>query len=315
MSIHKKPVVVAFGECMIELRHAEGGLLRQSFGGDTLNTALYLSRLAGGAFEVCYASAVGDADPFSQAMVASWEAEGIDTRFVERLPRELPGLYAIQVDASGERQFSYWRQNSAARKYFDAAESLLERDEAQVDLLYISGISLAILPPSGRERLFALIDRLRSRGGQLVFDNNYRPRLWPSPAAARETYARAYTLADIALVTLGDEMDVLELRDEAVALEQVCAYPVPELVIKRGAEPTTVRCADGSRLTVAAERVERVVDTTAAGDSFGAGYLAARLHGKAPAEAARAGNRLAAAVIQCPGAIIPPERMPAGLMD
>ncbi len=57
---------------------------------------------------------------------------------------------------------------------------------------------------------------------------------------------------------------------------------------------------------------ERVspVDTTAAGDSFAAGYLAARLRGEAPAAAARAGHRLAAVVITHPGAIIPREAMP-----
>ena len=53
-----------------------------------------------------------------------------------------------------------------------------------------------------------------------------------------------------------------------------------------------------------------VVDTTAAGDSFAAAYLAARLRGAAPAEAARAGHALAGAVVRHPGAIIPRDAMP-----
>ena len=59
------------------------------------------------------------------------------------------------------------------------------------------------------------------------------------------------------------------------------------------------------------EPVGEVVDTTAAGDSFAAAYLAARLGGAEPADAARAGHRLAGTVVRYPGAIIPREAMPA----
>ncbi len=310
----RKQKLVAFGECMVELRRVEEGLMRQAFGGDTLNTAVYLARLAGGAFDVAYASALGDSDSFSDAMLASWAAEGIDTGFVERRAGELPGLYTIEVDAAGERRFAYWRQHSAARNYFASDASPLERRAAEIDLLYLSGISLAILPQAGRDRLFALIDWLRAKGARFVFDNNYRPRLWSSADEARQTYAAAYARADIALVTLSDEMDVQSIADEAQAIEFACALPCREVVIKRGASPTLVRAIDGSRTEVATEPVPTVVDTTAAGDSFGAGYLAARLHGLGAAQAAAVGNRLAAAVIQCPGAIIPRERMPAALL-
>ena len=78
----------------------------------------------------------------------------------------------------------------------------------------------------------------------------------------------------------------------------------PEVVLKRGAEACLIRC-DGESFEVPAQKVERVVDTTAAGDSFSAAYLASRLKGGSPAEAAEAGHRLASRVIQVPGALIP----------
>jgi 2-dehydro-3-deoxygluconokinase len=303
------PRIVALGECMIELRHQADGLARQAFGGDTLNTAIYLARLADTAYAVSFATALGADDPYSQAMLAQWEGERLDTGFVSRHAGALPGLYSIHVDDQGERRFHYWRDNSPARRYLSGAESPLESRVDEVGLLYFSGISLAILPEAGRARLFALVERLRARGARVVFDNNYRPRLWASVAEARRCYTQACASADIALLTLSDEQELFGLDDERSTQAHIAALPCPELVVKRGAAPTRVRL-DRVWHEVPTLAVPRVVDTTAAGDSFGAGYLAARLHGRGPAEAASAGNALAATVIQHPGAIIPMAAMP-----
>jgi 2-dehydro-3-deoxygluconokinase len=296
---------VLFGECMLELQGQAFGAMRQSFGGDTLNTAAYLARCsAGTGLVVEYATAVGE-DPLSTALLRRWELEGIGCTLVRRHPRRLPGLYQIQVDAHGERTFLYWRDQSAARAYFDEALTPLEAAADTIDLLYFSGISLAILDGEGRGRLTALAERLRARGAQVVFDNNYRPRLWPDVRTAQAWYDRAYRVSTLALLTLDDEMLLRGLGSEAEGLDFAHALPVPEVVVKRGAQPSCVRVNSQCWREVPAVPVPVVVDTTAAGDSFGAGYLAARLLGAAPAEAAAAGNALAARVIQHQGALIP----------
>jgi 2-dehydro-3-deoxygluconokinase len=310
MSPRTKMRVVLFGECMLELRGQAFGAMHQGFGGDTLNTAVYLARCApAGRLGVSYATALGD-DALSGGMLARWAQEGLDTSLVRRIPGRLPGLYQIDVDARGERSFSYWRDHSAARAYFDAPQTPLESDFGDFGAFYFSGISLAILQPAGRERLFALLQRMRDRGITIIFDNNFRPRLWSDVVDARTAFERAFALASMVLVTADDHQALYGLAtlDEAVRAAQ--ALDVDEIVLKRGALPTLLRGdANAVWQEIATERVERVVDTTAAGDSFAAGYLSRRLLGADTVESARFANRLAARVIQHQGALIPREVM------
>lgn len=299
--------VVSFGECMLELQGQAFGLMQQSFGGDTLNLAVYLARCGqGNGLQVDYATALGD-DSLSDGLISRWQAEGLGTGLVRRLPGRLPGLYLIELDAGGERRFCYWRDRSAARDYFETAAGLtpLEQHADELDALVFSGISLTILPPAGRQRLLEVARRVRERHGLVAFDNNFRPRLWPDAATARQAHADALAVASCALLTLDDEQLLWQQPDAARQLQHTLASAAPELVVKRGAAPTLVRTAEGKLHEVPTEAVAHVVDTTAAGDAFAGAYLAGRLAGAPPEEAARMGNRLAARVIQHPGAILP----------
>jgi 2-dehydro-3-deoxygluconokinase len=300
--MNTQPRIALIGECMIELQHRADGSLQQSFGGDTLNAAVYLRRELGEPSTVDYVTALGD-DSFSDAMCKHWAEEGLGLGMVQRLPGRLPGLYCIQTDANGERKFLYWRNEAAVRDCFTtpAAEPILAA-LAAYDVVYFSGITLAVLGEVGRGRLLETLIETRQRGGRVVFDNNYRPRLWASVDAARAAYQRVLAEVDIALLTEDDERALFGYEDS----EQVfAAYPaIAEVVLKRGADACLIRC-EGDRFEVPALVVEKVVDTTAAGESFSAAYLASRLKGGSPQDAALAGHRLASRVIQVPGALIP----------
>jgi len=301
--------IFVIGECMIELQR-ETARLAYRFGGDTLNTAVYLSRLIDHThYDIAYASALGT-DSFSDEMCASWESEHINTQWVQRIPNKLPGMYLIETDASGERRFHYWRNDSAARYWLSGSESSqVCAAISDAAYIYLSGITLAILAAPQRKLLLQTLTECRRRGGKVIFDNNYRPLLWTSPEAAAECYREVLANTDIALLTLDDEDALFGAADTTAVIARTVALGVGEVVIKCGSKDCIVH-ADGTQISVPPQKVEKVIDTTAAGDSFGAAYIAARLSGKAPKEAAQAGHTLAACVIQHPGAIIPQEIMP-----
>jgi 2-dehydro-3-deoxygluconokinase len=311
MEAQSAPTVYAIGECMIELQKSgEGSTMDYRFGGDTLNTAVYMARLLDPAIaQVAYVTGLG-VDGMSAEMLAAWQREGIDTSCVQRLADRLPGIYMIETDPMGERRFHYWRKDSAARHWLEAPDAgqVLEQ-LAAARMVYLSGISLAILSPADRERLIAVLARCRAAGGTVVFDNNYRPRLWENVETARAVYGRVLAHADIALLTLDDELALYGPADARGVIDRTRALGVGEVVVKCGSDPCVV-WHDGRLHEVAPEPVRDVIDTTAAGDSFGAAYMAARLSGQGPEDAARAGHRLAGTVIRHRGAIIPRSAMP-----
>jgi 2-dehydro-3-deoxygluconokinase len=301
--------IASIGECMIELRHRSATLLDLAYGGDTLNTAVYLARLMRGrAARVDYVTALGD-DAYSEAMLEAWPAEGVGTDLIARLPGRLPGVYTIRTDERGERSFTYWRSAAAARDMLRGAraEDLAAALESY-DLLYLSGITLSILDDPQRAALMAIADGVRARGGRVAFDSNYRPVGWPGPEAAQAAFDEVLQRVDLALPTLEDEEALYGVENALACADRLHRRGVAEVAVKLGAAGCFLSSAEFTG-EVAAEPVGAVVDSTAAGDSFNAGYLAARLIGADPPAAGRLGNRVAARVIAHPGAVIPAASM------
>ncbi|MCJ2064856.1 sugar kinase [Methylobacterium sp. J-088] len=298
--------VACIGECMVELSEQPDGSLARGFGGDTLNTALYLARLG---VAVDYVTALGD-DVWSDEMAAAWGREGIGLGEVRRLPGRMPGLYIIRTDPAGERSFHYWRDQAAARDLFaEPGTAGTGAALAAYDLVYLSGISLSLYGETGRAALFETLGALRARGGRVAFDTNYRPRGWPVWEVAQAAFREALAQADLIFASVEDLDWLFGTEGEDAVLRH---RGRAEIVLKTslGSSPV-VRVLHGtSDSVVPAGPVARVVDTTAAGDSFAAGYLAARLAGLDPEAAAARAHRLAGAVIGHRGAVIPRDAMP-----
>lgn len=275
-------------------------LYRVGVAGDTFNTAVTLARLGG---NVRYVTKLGD-DELSDRIVSLMASEGMGSGLVSRVPDRQPGLYMITNTPDGERTFRYWRGESPARELFADADAAaaIERGLADCGLIYLSGISLAILGTEGRDNLFAMLERFRDRGIGIAFDSNYRPRLWRSVEEAREVTGRALALSHMALLTFEDEQALWGLESASESLDLHGNHGC-ELVIKQGAKPVMIDTGQ-QVIEVPVPPVGDIVDTTGAGDAFNGGYLAARLQGRSPAAAVAEANRAAAAVIRRRGGIV-----------
>ena len=299
--------VVAIGEVMLELSGPDREAMRLAWAGDTANTAVYLARKG---VQTSYLTALGQ-DPYSETIKAGLEDEGVDTRFVLRHPDRLPGLYSISTTAAGERTFHYWRGQSAARHFFklDGANDAFA-EAASASLLYLTGITLSIFSAEERARLVDLASTIRSNGGHVAFDPNYRAKGWNSAADARREIESLAPHISAILPTREDDDDLFGPASIEQHIKRWQAAGIDEVVLKCGAEGAWVASPDGDLRHVPAESGRPVIDTSGAGDSFNAAYIAARLAGAAPAAAAAAGNYLASFVIGHRGSVLPRHAMP-----
>ena len=296
----KKAICV--GEVMIELARGADNRYSLSFGGDTFNTAVYLARAG---IAVAYASAMGD-DPYSGALLSLATAENVNTDLTVRVPNRMPGLYLIETDDKGERKFFYWRDTSPARELFELPEwGTIAEALLSARLVYFSGVTLSLYSNTGLGRFLAALEVARKQGVTVAFDGNFRPRGWKGDLArTRTVFTEALKRVDIALPTFEDEAMLWGDANPEATVKRLQAFGIGEIAVKNGSESALIADKTG-REFVPVPQVVEPVDTTAAGDSFNAAYLAARLKGEAPLAAVQAAHALAAEKIRHRGAIMP----------
>ncbi|WP_323770968.1 sugar kinase [Antarctobacter sp.] len=292
---------LAIGECMAELAPtAAQGDYHLGFAGDTFNTAWYLARIRPD-IAVAYFTAVGT-DTISQKMREAFSQSGIDDRHVQALPDRTVGLYLISLD-NGERSFSYWRGQSAARQLAQDPQALSQA-MGDADLVYFSGITLAILDAASRETLLKALRNARAVGKTIAFDPNLRPSLWSEPSLMIDTIMQGAAVSDIVLPSFEDEARWYQDADPTATADRYVSAGATTVVVKNGPDPVHY-IQDGVTGTVPVPLLSSIVDTTAAGDSFNAAIMAGLEGGTPLPDCILNACRMAGQVVQGKGALVP----------
>ena len=301
--------IAAIGEVMVELapfplnspKANHRDIMTLSFAGDTFNTSVYMARLG---LQTDYVTNLGE-DAYSHQIIQRMTDEKIGTDMIKTLPGRAPGLYIIRNTPDGEREFFYWRKEAPARELFSTQDSCatLFKTLSKCDCVYLSGITLAIIGNDSRKRLLDVLQNLRDVGVTVAFDSNYRPRLWQSKEEAQQAMLAIMQLTDIALLTLDDEL--LLWGDDTIngCKSRYINCNLRELILKRGAKDAVIINKD-TEIHVPVPTVNNVIDTTGAGDTFNAGYLAARLQNQSAEDSVKQGIRCASIIIRYRGAVI-----------
>jgi len=303
--------IAAIGECMAELSHRQENLYAVGYAGDSFNTLWYARAVSDAqAVKTKLVSAVGT-DELSENFMSLLAANTIDASAVIRRENRTIGLYLISLDAHGERSFTYWRSQSAARTLADS-HAVLAAGLDGVDCIFFSGITLAILDEHQRQTLFDCLSACKKNGALIAFDSNFRPKLWASERAMIDATIQGYHVASLALPTRQDEMSIFCDATEQLMVDRIRSYGVSEVVIKDGPAHCSV-WLDDQNVSVPAVAVSQPVDTTGAGDSFNGAYIASRLAGKTGEESARIAHLVAAQVIMTKGALVEISKLRANL--
>lgn len=294
--------ITFIGECMVELSMHDAQLI-QGYGGDTYNTAVYLSRLNkyyNTSLDLHYLTGVG-VDPLSKSMLSNFQTEGLNIDQVIINNKRLPGIYYIDKDDQGERSFYFWRSNSAAKfilENTDATFSHIQNSE----VIFLSLISLAILPSEDRDRFLSWLKNMENRP-LIIFDNNYRAALWENSNIAASITKKMLNISDILLLSLEDDQAMFSSQDSQSVIQRIRQANNGTIIVKDGGNACWYSDSVTELGCEPLAKIDKVVDSTAAGDSFNAGFLYKLFQGAKTVEAIRSGHLLASFVIQQPGAI------------
>ena len=290
---------LAIGECMVEMSPQDSGDYALKFAGDTYNTAWYLRQLAPAELEVAYLTGVGD-DVISKRLTNFIKASGIEPA-VGIIANRTVGLYMISLE-NGERSFQYWRSTSAARCLAQHLKPLVALNNG--DMVYFSGITMAILSSEDRNVLLQALAKARQLGVKVVFDTNLRPRLWKNLDEMRHWVMQAAGVTDLALPSFDDESEFFGDTDKQATMARYEAAGVKQVIVKDGPNPVLFKDADGVEGEFAPTLNPSPIDTTAAGDSFNAGFLSVYLQSGDIRTAVAVGCDLSFQVVSHRGALV-----------
>ncbi len=254
-------------------------------------------------------TAVGQ-DPVGDFILNFLEREGVVTSFIPRKAGRRTSAVLLGIEPPDKFPLVYYRDNCADIEL--TIDDVLAAPVAESRLLLVSGTGLS-REPSRSATIFAA-EQARVSGTSVFLDLDFRPDQWHDPRAYGVTLRSVLRLVDVAIGT-ADEIKAVALKERAAvrlehsqvsgaqvsgdlqqAIETVLASGPEALVMKCGAEKTTVYLQSGEMIEAAAFPVE-VYNVLGAGDAFASGFIYGYLKGWDWYRAARMGNACGAIVV------------------
>lgn len=284
---------------MIEISNKKNNLYNQSFAGDTLNFCNYLDKKNLNAF---FLSAIGNSE-INQSFLKFVKSKLISTKLIKQINQYEIGLYLIENKNNGEKQFFYWRDESAAKQYFNNIDFLnLYKELKHFDYIYFSGITLSIIDISKLNNFIKLLRLLKNKKIKLVFDFNIRPSRW-NKKNLNKFLDSVLKFVDICFLS-GEDMNFWKNKNNIKSYEQIIRkYKIKHSIFRKNAKITYV-FLNKIKYVFRNKLIKKVVDTSGAGDGFNAAYLSNFIVHKDPVLALKAGSSLGSKIIMKKGAIV-----------
>ena len=291
--------VCSIGEAMIEISNIKNSLYNQSFAGDTLNFCNYLDKKKLNAF---FLSAIGKSE-INQSLLDFVKSKKISTKYIKKINQFEVGLYLIKNKDNGEKQFFYWRDESAAKQYFNNIDFInLYKELKNFDYIYFSGITLSIIHVSKLNNFIKLLKLLKSKKIKIVFDFNIRPTRW-NKKNLNNFFDSVLKFVDICFIS-GEDMSYWKNKNGIKSYEQIVRkYKIKHSIFRKNAKFTYV-LLDKNKYVFKNKFLKKVVDTSGAGDGFNAAYLSNFIVNNDPVLALKAGSSLGSKIVMKKGAIV-----------
>lgn len=250
------------GDAVVDLLPDGKGKLLQCPGGAPANVAVGIARLGG---KSAFIGRIGD-DPFGRFMAKTLADERVDVKHMRLDPAHRTSTVVVDLDDHGERSFTFMVRPSADLFLEPADLPTFSAGE----WLHVCSIALSAEP--SRSATFQAMDAIRKAGGNVSFDPNIRPDLWPDENALRRCLEQALQSADVVKLSV-EELAFLtgdaDVREGLNTLMQRC--PARLVLVTQGKEGV-IAWHQGAVKHYPATPVQ-CVDTTGAGDAFVAGLL------------------------------------------
>lgn len=233
-------------------------------GGAPANVVTAVSRLGGRGAMI---SQVGE-DAFGEHICDVLAGNGVDTSHVFHTKKANTGLAFVSLDAAGNREFSFFRNPSA--DLFLSPEQITSDMLEDTAIVHFCSVDLVDWPvKKAHEKLIQLA---QEKNLLVSFDPNVRLPLWDSAEACQKTIREFLPMADIIKLSDDEVEFVTGCRSELEAVHQLMQGKCRMVILTKGANGSSVYTRTTSAQTPA-RKVEKVVDTTGAGDSFAGSFL------------------------------------------